>query len=148
MKYILILVTVTLISLGQYIAISPALAMSNQEFQNFKIWINIDKTDENNYLNITYDCLMFSRNFAANATIVGFKDVYMVNIQSTKYPDGHWIIATLVNGQYRFFEPQADIEVFPTKSQLLIVDNNYGGTKKMIIGDNEIIISGEVLLRS
>jgi len=123
----------------------PVDGMTQQEFSTFKTWMAEDPTDQNKYVNVTYDCLAFSSAFAENATRAGYKDVCMANIQAAKYPEGHWINAVLVDGFYVFIEPQVDIVENLEGASITIVDNSMEGMKELK-GKNKITVTGNMLI--
>lgn len=123
----------------------PAQAMTFEEFAAFQNWMALDLTDLNPYVNVTYDCLAFSSAMATNATQAGQKDIYMANIQASKYPEGHWINAALVEGEYIFIEPQADILVELEGASITILDDSMYGRKELA-GKNKITVTGNLLL--
>ena len=99
------------------------LSMTIQELSYFQYWLTqIDETDKNQYVNITYDCLAYSQGLVENATIAGFQDIFMANIRTDQYPEGHWITVVLVDEGFRFFEPQADKEIHFTGADIIILN--------------------------
>lgn len=124
----------------------PAGAMTFDEFKEFTTWLSTDSTDRAEYVNGTHDCGAFAYGLMENATGAGYR-VHMANLQGEPYPGGHWINAVLVDGEYRFIEPQADIEVFPEDLQIMIIDDGKA-VPEYIIGKNEITITGDVLIRA
>lgn len=123
----------------------PCQAMTQEEFSIFQAWLDSDPTDLNAYVNVTYDCLAFSSSLASNATRSGQKDIYMANVQAPQYPEGHWINAALVDGEYVFIEPQADVFVDLESASITIIDDSMSGRKELT-GKNHITITGNVLL--
>jgi archaellum component FlaF (FlaF/FlaG flagellin family) len=127
------------------LALPCSQAMTSEEFAAFQTWLSSDQTDSNLYVNVSYDCLAFSSAMAANATQAGQKDVYMANIQASQYPEGHWINAVLVDGDYVFIEPQADVLVELEGASITILDDAMQG-KQELTGKNQITITGNLLL--
>jgi len=124
----------------------PYLSMTIQELSYFQYWLTqIDETDKNQYVNITYDCLAFSQGLVENATIAGFQDIFLANIQDNRYPEGHWITALLVDEDFRFFEPQADKEIYFTDAEIIILNPDLL-MQKQIKGKNNITITGDLLI--
>lgn len=123
---------------------NPALAMTLDEFNVFQAWMTTDQTDLAEYVNITHDCLAFSQDFKKNATNAGYV-VYMANVQSPEYAEGHFINAVEVNGEYHFIEPQGDVELDLTGARILIFDDN-AAIDREISGKNEIVVSGNALI--
>ena len=122
------------------------LSMTIQELSYFQYWLTqIDETDKNQYANITYDCLAYSQGLVENATIAGFQDIFMANIQADQYPEGHWITAVLVDEGFRFFEPQADKEIYFTGADIIILNPELL-MQKQIKGKNNITITGDLLI--
>jgi hypothetical protein len=121
------------------------MAMSQEAFLGFQKWLAVDQTDQNPYVNVTYDCLAFSAALVDNATQAGLKDIYMANIQAPQYPEGHWIDAALVDGDYIFIEPQADKELTFENASITIVDPN-SSTQKQLTGKNKITVTGDMLI--
>lgn len=127
------------------LSVVPCHAMDSQEYGNLMDWMAQDSTDHRQYVNVSYDCLAFSQDFLANATASGFSDIYMANIQGSKYPEGHWINAALVNGNYRFIEPQGDIELELEDAQIIISDPD-SDLIELPAGKNKITITGNLLI--
>lgn len=125
--------------------IACASGMSYEEFGQFQAWMAGDPTDLNQYANVTYDCLAFSTALTENATLAGQKDIYMANIQAPQYPEGHWINAALVEGEYVFIEPQADKELFFENASITILDDSMQGLKELK-GKNKITVTGNMLI--
>lgn len=122
--------------------ITPCQAMTHEELQ---AWLESDQTDLNAYTDITYDCLAFSSALASNATAAGLKDIYMANVQAPQYPDGHWINAALVDGEYIFIEPQGDVLMDLEGAHVTILDGSMQGIKELD-GKNQIIVTGNLLI--
>jgi hypothetical protein len=127
------------------LVILPCQAMTQEEFSLFQAWLESDKTDSNTYLNVTYDCLAFASALVSNATAAGLEDIYMANVQAPQYPDGHWINAALVDGEYVFIEPQADVLMDLEGAHITILDDSMQGNKELG-GKNQIIVTGNLLV--
>ena len=126
--------------------VMPAGAMTASEFEEFTTWLSDDSTDLAEYVNGTHDCGAFAYGLMKNATEAGYQ-IHMANLQGEQYPGGHWINAVLVDGEYRFIEPQADIEVSPEGLQIMIIDDDKAAPET-ITGKNEITVTGDVLIRA
>lgn len=120
----------------------PCQAMTHEEL---RAWLESDPTDLNAYVNVTYDCLAFSSALATNATLAGQKDIYMANVQAPQYPEGHWINAALVDGEYIFIEPQADVLIDLESASITIIDDSMTGRKELV-GKNHITVTGNMLI--
>jgi hypothetical protein len=127
------------------VLVAPCMAMSHEDFGEFQKWLSEDQTDRNAYVNVTYDCLAFSTALTENATRSGHKDIYMANIQASQYPEGHWINAILMDDNYIFIEPQADILVELEGASITIIDDSMQGLKELT-GKNKITVTGNMLI--
>ena len=123
----------------------PCQAMTQDEFSIFQAWLESDQTNLNVYADVTYDCLAFSSALASNATAAGLEDVYMANIQAPQYPEGHWINAILVDGEYVFIEPQGDVLMDLEGASITIIDDSMAGQKELT-GENHITVTGNMLI--
>ena len=130
------------LALVALLLVLPCQAMTPEELQ---AWLESDQTDLNVYTDITYDCLAFSAALAINATLAGQKDIYMANVQAPQYPEGHWINAALVDGEYVFIEPQADVLMDLEGAHITILDDSMQGNKELG-GKNQIIVTGNLLV--
>ena len=123
----------------------PCQAMTQDEFSIFQAWLESDQTDSNTYLNVTYDCLAFASALVSNATAAGLEDVYMANVQAPQYPEGHWINAALVDGEYIFIEPQGDVLIALEGAHITILDGSIQSNKDLK-GKNNITVTGNLLI--
>lgn len=127
------------------LVVLPCQAMTQEEFSIFRAWLESDQTDSNTYLNVTYDCLAFASALAANATAAGLEDIYMANAQAPQYPEGHWINAALVDGEYVFIEPQGDVLMDLEGAHITILDGSIQSNKELK-GKNNITVTGNLLI--
>jgi len=123
----------------------PCQAMTQEEFSLFQAWLESDQTNLNVYADVTYDCLAFSSALVSNATAAGLEDVYMANVQAPQYPDGHWINAALVDGEYVFIEPQGDILVDLEGAHVTVLDSSMQDSRELK-GKNNITVTGNLLI--
>jgi hypothetical protein len=124
--------------------ISPALGMTVSDYEDFTAWMETDATDHNQYIPGKFDCTAFAACMSINATKAGYP-VLVAYIGSEKFPEGHAVNVIEVDGDYRFIEPQADIEVSFENSTITIDDPTKDNPIEFMQGKNKIILSGNVL---
>ena len=139
------LIHLALATLLIFMLCTPAFAMSSEEFQEFTAWMNTtDQTNENKYIEGRFDCTAFAACLSINATKAGYPAL-VAYIDSEKFPEGHAVNVLEVEGEYRFIEPQADIEVEISNSTIVIDDPTQDNPREFMHGKNKIVLSGNVL---
>lgn len=123
---------------------APALGMTVSEYEELKAWMVEDATNANQYIEGKFDCTAFATCLQINATKAGYP-VMVAYINSEKFPEGHAVNVVEVEGDYRFIEPQADIEVEISNSTIVIEDPSQGNPIEFQDGKNKIVLSGNVL---
>ena len=91
------------------IIVFPKFNVIHDDFKEFKsvtelkMFLAFDNTDENEYINDTFDCDDFAIMLIENARERGYK-IYGYG----DYTDNHMYCVTKINGLWYFIEPQTD----------------------------------------
>ena len=78
--------------------------------ETMNLFLVSDTTNNNKAINNTYMCLDFSMDMIKNASLKGI-DLELVHIQTTEYPDGHFVVALRTPGSmngWTLIDPQLD----------------------------------------
>lgn len=78
--------------------------------EEFETWLELDTTNEHEYINGTYMCIQFSDDLIKNASAAGH-DVYMVGLNYQDGPGHALMSVTFDNGFVEFYDAASDIKV-------------------------------------
>jgi len=104
-----ILNSISIIILAIWLTLLSMQATASTQ-EEFEAWLELDTTNEHEYINGSYMCLGFADDLIRNASVAGH-DLCLVNVQ---YPDngGHFIIAIMFrSGTVGFYDPGTDKNV-------------------------------------
>ncbi len=104
-----LVIVMLMVTCGITCGIATCKEMTPTEFMAFGDFLEKDKTNNNTFINGSYECLSFTIDLIRNATKAGY-DIELVHIAPGKtYKNGHYIIGLMV--EYIglvLIEPQTD----------------------------------------